>query len=53
MLGRLGRTWQSWVDKAKLLAPLWTPRRGQFAAYELHFPELRDVLAAGGPELEP
>lgn len=53
MLGSLRRGWRAWRDKARLMAPMWVTPPGMFPATSLCFPELRDVLAAGGPELPP
>ncbi|WP_171472314.1 class I SAM-dependent DNA methyltransferase [Frigoriglobus tundricola] len=53
MFRTIGQAWRAWRARSALLAPMWGPSPGQFFAPELHFPELRDVAAAGGPELQP
>lgn len=59
MRGRLQRAWRRWQAwrlrqaKLRLFAPLGYSPPGQFYSSELLFPELRPVLKAGGPELQP
>lgn len=53
MLEAVGRAWQTWRDKRRLIAPLLAFQSGRVFAHDLLFPELRPVRDAGGPELEP
>jgi SAM-dependent methyltransferase len=53
MLGVVGRAWRVWRDKARLVAPIWNYPPGFLLTPYLRFPELREVMQAGGPELQP
>lgn len=49
----LHRMWRTWRAKVRLTAPMRAHRVGTYFARDLHYPELRQVLESGGPELPP
>jgi SAM-dependent methyltransferase len=52
MLGLVARAWREWQARSRLIAPLLRAPVG-FLDHEVRIPELREVLEAGGPELQP
>lgn len=53
MLSAVGRSWRSWRDKSRLIAPIWTVPPGLFLSPDLHFSELREIQCARTSELQP
>lgn len=53
MLGLVGRAWRTWRAKSRLIAPIWNSPPDLILSSGLLYPELRAVLKAGGPVLQP